>query len=589
MYLFKKNKKNFINDSTNVLVKRLWDDWVKIHINRILLATILMVIVALTTSLYPLLINWTYKLFQEGNDNLLYFIPLAILLVASIKGFSFYGQTVLVNSIALKITANLQKKMFSKLLNSEISKLEKQGSGNLISRFTNDTTLIHDALNRLFNNLIRDSLTIIALVSVMFYLDWVLSIITILIYPIASIPIVKIGNRVRGLSYKAQKQIGNLTSSLNQSFSNSRTIKSFQLEENETLKTNSEIDQRVLNLMSIIKTRQWLEPIVEILGGLSIGIVLTFVGYRMLNGYGSIGEFTGFITALIMAAQPVRALGTLNAVLQEGLSAVKRIFDILDSKENIVNTDNPEIVDFSNCNIDFVDVSFSYEGNIEALSNISFKIPNKSTTAIVGDSGAGKSTIFNLLLRFYDIDHGSVKFENINIKNINVTEIRSAISLVSQDISIFNDTVLNNIKLGKLDATYDQVIAVSKKVNVDTFVTNLDYGYNTILGENGINLSGGQAQRISIARALLKNSPILLLDEATSSLDTINETEIQKNFQEFFVNKTVIIIAHKLSTVLNSDNIIVLKDGQIIDQGNHTDLINRCSYYKTLTKTHLKD
>ncbi|MDB4831616.1 ABC transporter ATP-binding protein/permease [Hyphomicrobiales bacterium] len=589
MMLFDKNEKIYLNDSTRSLVNRLWVEWVKVHLKLIIAATILMVIVAITTSLYPLLINWTYNLFEEKNDNLLYLIPISILFVAGLKGFSYYGQTILVNSIALKITASLQKAMFSKLLNSEINNLEKQGSGSLISRFTNDTTLIHDALNRLFNNLIRDSLTIIALVAVMFYLDWVLSIITILIYPIASIPIVKIGNKVRGLSYIAQKQIGYLTSSLNQSFSNSRTIKSFQLEEVEILKTNNEIDQRVKNLMSIIKTRQWLEPIIEILGGLSVGIVLTFVGYRMLNGYGSIGEFTGFITALIMAAQPVRAIGTLNAVLQEGLSAVKRIFDILDDKDIIVDSNNPESVNFNDSDIAFNNVSFSYEGGVEALNNISFKVPSRSTIAIVGDSGAGKSTIFNLMLRLYDIDTGKITIGKSSISNIKISNLRNAISLVSQDTTIFNDTIINNIKLGKLNATHSEIVEVSKKVNVDSFVTNLELGYDTVLGENGIALSGGQSQRISIARALLKDSPILLLDEATSALDTINETEIQKSFQEFFKLKTVIVIAHRLSTVLNSDNILVMKDGKLIDQGCHDDLIKRNAYYKKLTKMHLKD
>ncbi|MBT4204184.1 MAG: ABC transporter ATP-binding protein [Rhodobiaceae bacterium] len=589
MMLFDKNEKIYLNDSTRSLVKRLWVEWVKVHLKLIIAATILMVIVAITTSLYPLLINWTYNLFEEKNDNLLYLIPISILFVAGLKGFSYYGQTILVNSIALKITASLQKAMFSKLLNSEINNLEKQGSGSLISRFTNDTTLIHDALNRLFNNLIRDSLTIIALVAVMFYLDWVLSIITILIYPIASIPIVKIGNKVRALSYIAQKQIGYLTSSLNQSFSNSRTIKSFQLEEVEILKTNNEIDQRVKNLMSIIKTRQWLEPIIEILGGLSVGIVLTFVGYRMLNGYGSIGEFTGFITALIMAAQPVRAIGTLNAVLQEGLSAVKRIFDILDAKDNIVDSNNPESVNFNDSDIAFNNVSFSYEGGVEALNNISFKVPSRSTIAIVGDSGAGKSTIFNLMLRLYDIDTGKITIGKSSISNIKISNLRNAISLVSQDTTIFNDTIINNIKLGKLNATHSEIVEVSKKVNVDSFVTNLELGYDTVLGENGIALSGGQTQRISIARALLKDSPILLLDEATSALDTINETEIQKSFQEFFKLKTVIVIAHRLSTVLNSDNILVMKDGKLIDQGCHDDLIKRNAYYKKLTKMHLID
>ena len=589
MMLFDKNEKIYLNDSTRSLVNRLWVEWVKVHLKLIIAATILMVIVAITTSLYPLLINWTYNLFEEKNDNLLYLIPISILFVAGLKGFSYYGQTILVNSIALKITASLQKAMFSKLLNSEINNLEKQGSGSLISRFTNDTTLIHDALNRLFNNLIRDSLTIIALVAVMFYLDWVLSIITILIYPIASIPIVKIGNKVRGLSYIAQKQIGYLTSSLNQSFSNSRTIKSFQLEEVEILKTNNEINQRVKNLMSIIKTRQWLEPIIEILGGLSVGIVLTFVGYRMLNGYGSIGEFTGFITALIMAAQPVRAIGTLNAVLQEGLSAVKRIFDILDAKDNIVDSNNPESVNFNDSDIAFNNVSFTYEGGVEALNNISFKVPSRSTIAIVGDSGAGKSTIFNLMLRLYDIDTGKITIGKSSISNIKISNLRNAISLVSQDTAIFNDTIINNIKLGKLNATHSEIVEVSKKVNVDSFVTNLELGYDTVLGENGIALSGGQSQRISIARALLKDSPILLLDEATSALDTINETEIQKSFQEFFKLKTVIVIAHRLSTVLNSDNILVMKDGKLIDQGCHDDLIKRNAYYKKLTKMHLID
>ncbi|MBT6223511.1 MAG: ATP-binding cassette domain-containing protein, partial [Rhodobiaceae bacterium] len=287
--------------------------------------------------------------------------------------------------------------------------------------------------------------------------------------------------------------------------------------------------------------------------------------------------------------QPVRAIGTLNAVLQEGLSAVKRIFDILDAKDNIVDSNNPESVNFNDSDIAFNNVSFSYEGGVEALNNISFKVPSRSTIAVVGDSGAGKSTIFNLMLRLYDIDTGKITIGKSSISNIKISNLRNAISLVSQDTTIFNDTIINNIKLGKLNATHSEIVEVSKKVNVDSFVTNLELGYDTVLGENGIALSGGQSQRISIARTLLKDSPILLLDEATSALDTINETEIQKSFQEFFKLKTVIVIAHRLSTVLNSDNILVMKDGKLIDQGCHDDLIKRNAYYKKLTKMHLID
>ncbi|MDC3085118.1 ABC transporter ATP-binding protein/permease [Gammaproteobacteria bacterium] len=570
--------------------RRFWNEYIKIYRFRITISILLIAVVAISSSFYPLTINWSFKLIEDGNGKYLFIVMLIVPLIALIRGLSNYLQILLVNKTALSIVGDLQKTLYAKIIQSNIEIIEDNGAGNLISRLSNDTTLILQALERLMNSLVKDGLTAIVLLITMIYLDWKLAIVICFLLPLVAIPIYKIGKKVNSISKGAQVQIGKFTNLLNQSFQNIQTIKSFQLESREINYTNQEIETRILNLFRLTKYRAIMGPIIEVLAGIFIGILLTFAGYQILEGNSTLGQLTAFITALLMISDPIRRISTLNSVYQEGLAAVDRVYDLYSNCDFI--EDKYDAVKFPNEYnlLKFENITFKYKSDQrDVLNNITFAIKEGTRNYIIGESGAGKSTVFKLLTRLHEAKSGNIKFGEIDISDIQLKSLRSQISIVSQNTFIFNDTLKNNINLqpnkSSKNIDFDKLM---DDLNITNFVDKLSDKYNTKIGIDGISLSGGELQRLAIARSIYKDAPLLLLDEATNSLDSINEIEINKTLDKYFKDKTVLIIAHKLETIKNADNIIILKDGNVVGTGKYEHLKKDNKYFQDLINSTLK-
>ena len=564
--------------------RRFWNEYIKVYRLKIIISILLIAVVAISSSFYPLTINWSFKLIEEGNGKYLFIVMLIVPFIALLRGLSNYLQILLVNKTALNIVGDLQKKIYEKIIQSNIEIIEDNGAGNLISRLSNDTTLILQALERLMNSLLKDGLTALVLLITMIYLDWKLAIVICLLLPVIALPIYKIGKKVNNISKGAQIQIGKFTNLLNQSFQNIQTIKSFQLENREIQNTNQEIEKRIFNLYKLTKYRAIMSPIIEVLAGIFIGLLLTFAGYQILEGNSTLGQLTAFITALLMISDPIRRISTLNSVYQEGLAAVERVYGLY-SNCNIIE-DKPDSLNFP---IDynllkFENISFKYKSDQRnILNNITFTIKEGTRNYIIGESGAGKSTIFKLLIRLHEAKSGEIKFGDTEIQDIQIKSLRSCVSVVSQNTFIFNDTLKNNINLKKNERSENiDFEKLMDDLNINNFADKLQNKYDTKIGIDGISLSGGELQRLAIARAIYKNAPLLLLDEATNSLDSINEIEINKTLDKYFKDKTVLIIAHKLETIKDADNIIVLKDGNMVGAGKYEDLQKENKYFQDL-------
>ena len=564
--------------------RRFWNEYIKVYRLKIIISILLIAVVAISSSFYPLTINWSFKLIEEGNGKYLFIVMLIVPFIALLRGLSNYLQILLVNKTALNIVGDLQKKIYEKIIQSNIEIIEDNGAGNLISRLSNDTTLILQALERLMNSLLKDGLTALVLLITMIYLDWKLAIVICLLLPVVALPIYKIGKKVNNISKGAQIQIGKFTNLLNQSFQNIQTIKSFQLENREIQNTNQEIEKRIFNLYKLTKYRAIMSPIIEVLAGIFIGLLLTFAGYQILEGNSTLGQLTAFITALLMISDPIRRISTLNSVYQEGLAAVERVYGLY-SNCNIIE-DKPDSLNFpvDYNQLKFENISFKYKADQRnVLNNITFAIKEGTRNYIIGESGAGKSTIFKLLIRLHEAKSGEIKFGDTEIQDIQIKSLRSCVSVVSQNTFIFNDTLKNNINLEQNESSENiDFEKLMDDLNINNFADKLQNKYDTKIGIDGISLSGGELQRLAIARAIYKNAPLLLLDEATNSLDSINEIEINKTLDKYFKDKTVLIIAHKLETIKDADNIIVLKDGNMVGTGKYEDLQKENKYFQDL-------
>jgi subfamily B ATP-binding cassette protein MsbA len=564
--------------------RRFWNEYIKVYRLKIIISILLIAVVAISSSFYPLTINWSFKLIEEGNGKYLFIVMLIVPFIALLRGLSNYLQILLVNKTALNIVGDLQKKIYEKIIQSNIEIIEDNGAGNLISRLSNDTTLILQALERLMNSLLKDGLTALVLLITMIYLDWKLAIVICLLLPVIALPVYKIGKKVNSISKGAQIQIGKFTNLLNQSFQNIQTIKSFQLENREIQNTNQEIEKRIFNLYKLTKYRAIMSPIIEVLAGIFIGLLLTFAGYQILEGNSTLGQLTAFITALLMISDPIIRISTLNSVYQEGLAAVERVYGLY-SNCNIIE-DKPDSLNFPvDYNLlKFENISFKYKADQRnVLNNITFAIKEGTRNYIIGESGAGKSTIFKLLIRLHEAKSGEIKFGDTEIQDIQIKSLRSCVSVVSQNTFIFNDTLKNNINLEKNESSENiDFEKLMDDLNINNFADKLQNKYDTKIGIDGISLSGGELQRLAIARAIYKNAPLLLLDEATNSLDSINEIEINKTLDKYFKDKTVLIIAHKLETIKDADNIIVLKDGNMVGAGKYEDLQKENKYFQDL-------
>ena len=554
------NKKNLKNLE---LIKKINKDFLINQKSDIFICLILLLIVSLTTAIYPFLIQKVFDNFTE-NKYSWFFLPTIIALVASIRGVAMFFQIKQVSKVTLKVSIDIQKKLSNHLLLSDLDMIKKISSGNHISRIMNDVNLIRDSVERSLNNLIRDLITIIFLIVYLIWLDWVLAVVVLSIYPLALKPIISIGKKQRFYALSLQEKMESLTSFLSEIFRNISMIKSYSLEKLEKNRINKSLDSLFLSLFDIVKGRAKVLPLLEVLGGIAAAFVILIASYRINSGFMTIGSVIGFVTALLMLAQPARALGTFNTILQEGLSALQRIYKQLNEIPKIERISNvkKELKIPNNPTIEFKDVSFFYEKNKIILDKISFKT-KKSKMHIIGESGAGKSTIFNLISRFIDPKKGNIFINDVNIKDVSLFSLRQNISLVSQETMIYNDTFHNNISLGKLNATKHEIIKAAKLANIHDFIISQEKGYDTVIGEAGSNLSGGQKQRISIARAFLKNSKILLLDEVTSALDSKTSKNILKSINQLSKNKTCIYISHDDYEINKNSQKLIISNSKI--------------------------
>jgi subfamily B ATP-binding cassette protein MsbA len=564
------------------LYKRLYKDYSKKYLDKIILSALFSILVAGSTSAIAWLLDPAIKkLFIEKDQSLIFFIPLMIIFAFTTKGLSLYLAKATMISVGEEIKKRLQFDMVNSLIKTDTQIIDKKHSGKFISNLTYDVTHITNLLSNAILTLFKDSLTLIGLLTVMFLQNWKLALISIIMIPLASISARQLGKRIGKVATEAQEKSGYLTTYLVELFKNHKLIKIFQKEELEVKKAGKHLDQLKDKNKKIQTVFVRLSPIMETLTGFMVAILIFYSGKLMAKGEVDINNFFSFLAAMMLAYQPVRALSTLNMVINQGLSAASRIIPIIDQKNKIKNLDNAKPLIIKNANINFNDLNFSYEiEEAQTLKSINLEFEGGKMTSLVGHSGSGKSTILNLIPRFYDAQSGNIIIDKQSIYEVTIESLRDEISMVSQETTLFDDTIKNNIKYAKEDATDEEVINVAKLSYCDEFINNLPNKFDTLIGENGVRLSGGEKQRLSIARAMMKQSSIILLDEATSSLDSETESKIQEALKVLTKNKTTIVIAHRLSTILNSNNIYVIDSGKIVDHGKHEDLMVNSELYR---------
>ena len=576
--------------SNKYAIIRLYQDYTKRFLGKIIISFLLSLIVAGSTSAIAWLLDPAIKkLFIEKDQTLILIIPLAIILSFTAKGISLYLAKVLMIGVAEDIKKDIQKDMVSSLVKADITAIDNKHTGKFISNLTYDTSLIVSLMSTALLSIFKDSVTLIGLLIVMFYQNWKLSLIAIIMIPLASVAAKTLGKRIGKVTTEAQVKSGELNKHLMEIFKNHKLIKIFQKESYEIDRT----DNFLTNLkekgkkISIVFVRA--SPIMEILTGIMIALLIFYSGKLIMTGELAINNFFSFLAAMMLAYQPVRALATLNLSISTGLSAAKRIIPIIDTRNEIVEDVDAKELKIRNCEIKFENCNFKYKtSNNLIVNNLNMTIDGGKTTALVGYTGAGKSSILNLIPRFYDCEKGDIKIDNQSIYSLRVKDLRKSISIVTQDITLFDDTIKNNIIYANPNASKDEIIQVAKNSFALDFIEKLPEGFDTIIGENGVRLSGGEKQRISIARAMLKKTPIILLDEATSSLDAETESKIQRAMEVLTENKTTLVIAHRLSTIINAHKIFVIDEGSIVADGTHKSLIEQSNIYKSFYQKQLK-
>jgi subfamily B ATP-binding cassette protein MsbA len=571
-------------------VLRLYKDYTRPFIKKIIISVFFSLIVASTTSAIAWLLDPAIKkIFVEKDQNLIFLIPCAIVLAFSAKGISLYLAKIIMIGVAEDVRKNIQKDMIKSLIKADTSIIDGKHSGKFISNLTYDTTLITNLVSTALLNLFKDSLTLIGLLSVMFYQNWKLSLIALIMIPLATLAAKTLGKRIGKVTTEAQIKSGELNMHLMEIFKNHKLIKIFQKEKFEIERTDTFLIALKEKSKKIAEVFVRASPIMEVLTGIMIGLLIFYSGKLIFKNEIDINNFFSFLAAMMLAYQPVRSLATLNMGINAGLSAANRILPIIDHKNEIIEKDDSKNLDISDGNIEFKNCNFKYNrAENLVLKNLNMKISGGKMTALVGHSGAGKSSILNLIPRFYDCDSGNITIDDQSIYSLKINDLRKNISIVTQDTTLFDDTIKNNILYANPDATNEEIDEVSEKSFASEFIKKLPKKYDTIIGENGVRLSGGEKQRISIARAMLKKTPIILLDEATSSLDADTEDKIQKAMSLLTKNKTTIVIAHRLSTILNSHKIFIIEKGNISAEGNHDELIKNSPIYKNFYEKQIK-
>jgi len=573
-----------------LIIKRLYKDYTKKHWKKIILAIFFSILVAGSTSAIAYLLDPAIeKIFINQDNTLLYVIPIVIMVVFFTKAVSLYIAKVLMIRVSFELKAGVQEDMMKSLISTDTNYIDKIHTGKFISNLSVDVSLLVSLISTALLNIFKDSLSLVGLLTVMFYQNWKLSLIAIIMIPLASIVAKSLGKRITKATRETMDTSASFTKRLVEIFKNHRLIKSFQAENHERERSSEDI----LNLkdkaikMTEIFTRN--TPIMETLTGIMIGILIFYSGILIKEGELEVNNFFSFLAAMMLAYQPVKSLAGLNIAINQGLSAAKRVLPIIDRQSEIKDDVNLPNLNVKKANIEFVNVNFAYDEKEKiTLNSANIIMEGGKTTALVGLSGAGKSTILNLISRFYDCNSGDIMIDDQSIYKSNLYSLRKNISLVGQDTTLFDDTIKNNIKYAKLNATDDEIEEAAKNSFAIDFIQNLPNKFETNIGENGVRLSGGEKQRLSIARAMLKKSPIILLDEATSSLDSETENKIQMAIKELTKNKTTIVIAHRLSTILNANKIYVIDKGHILENGNHEDLLNISKTYKNFYEKQLR-
>ena len=571
------------------ILKRLFKDYTSKHIKQLSISVFFTLLLAASTAAVAYLLDPAIKkLFIEKDQKLIFIIPACIVLAFMIKGSSLYIAKVIMITVSEEVRKDIQTDMFGVLIKADTQLIDSQHSGKFISSLTNDVNLITGLVSTAILNITKDTLTLIGLLSVMFYQNWKLSLVALIMIPLASVAAKTLGKRIGKISVEQMEKAGVLSTYLIEVFKNHRLIKIFQKESHETtraVKVINDLKDRSRKI-SIVFVRA--SPIMEALTGIMIACLIFYSAKLIMKNELEINNFFSFLAAMMLAYQPVRSLATLNISINQGLAGARRILPILDRKNKIDDHKDAKEIKITEGNIIFKNVSFKYENEIEILKSINIDISGGKMTSIVGHSGAGKSTILNLIPRFYDCDEGDIEIDGQSIYLSKIYSLRKSISLVSQDTTLFDDTIRNNIAYANVEASQKEIEEAAKYSYAKEFIEKLPKGYDTIIGENGIRLSGGEKQRLSIARAILKKSSIILLDEATSSLDAETESKIQEAITFLTKNKTTIVIAHRLSTILNSDKIYVIDQGKIAGQGNHEELLQSSRVYKNFYEKQIK-
>lgn len=569
---------------TDVLIRRLARDNLRHYWPQLVFALICMAIVSGTTALSAYLMEPVVnEVFIAENEDMLWWVSGAVLVTFLAKGLASYGQSLLMAFVGLRIIADNQTRLYRHLIGMDLGFFNSMPAGRLVSRFLVDINHMRVAVSNALTGFGKDLLSLVGLVGVMFVQDWQLALIAFFVFPAAVYPIVRLGKRMRKVTANTQEETGLFSAILDQSFQGIRVVKAYGMEAYETSRV-SELVERIFALtIKSARIRATSSPIMETLGGCAVAVVIVYGGYRVIHQNLDPGSFFSFITALLLAYEPMKRLANLNASLQEGLAGAQRLFDLLDTEPGIKERPDAQPLAVPvDGTIELDGVTFSYIEGQPALADVTMKIPAGKTVALVGPSGAGKSTIMNLIPRFHDIDAGTITIDGTDVRDATLESLYANISLVSQEVTLFDDTVRANIAYGKPDASDDEIREAARHAAALEFIDDLPDGFETQVGERGVRLSGGQRQRLAIARAILKNAPILLLDEATSSLDTESERHVQKALDHLMKDRTTLVIAHRLSTIVGADLIYVIQNGTIVETGSHRELVEKGGAYEKL-------
>ena len=574
-----------VEPTTRALLARLWREDIRVHLPRLLLILGLTAIMAGATALYPVVIDHAFSMFTARDQRILYQVPALVVAITSIKALAQYFQNVQVQGTVLLVIRGLQGRMFAHLARADLARVEREAPAQLAARFTTDATVIRDALTRAVNGL-ADGITVIGLIGSMFYLDWELSLIGAVLYPLAALPIQRIGRRVRRASGGMQERMGEAAALLNESFAQARTVRAYRLEEAESARAERAFAQLTRALLRMTRSRAAVDPVLEVLGGAAVALVIGFAGWRAAVGGHTIGNFTGFVAALLIASRPLRALGSLNAAAQEGMAGLIRVFAVIDEAPGIVDKPGAVPLPAGRGAVVFGDVRYIYADGRAGLSGLSFVAAPGTTVALVGPSGAGKSTALALIPRLHEASGGAVRIDGADVRDLRLASLRDAIAYVGQDALLFDDTIAANIRMGRPDAT-DGEIAAAAEAAAGGFIAALPEGFATRVGPGGQRLSGGQRQRVVLARALLRDPRILLLDEATSALDTESEAAVQEALARLRRGRTMIVVAHRLSTVRDADLVVAMEAGRAVEQGTHAQLLAAGGLYARLVRSQM--